>query len=286
MGQAQALKELLDRVAPKPVKTIETQDSEPLPDLTPEEEHAAIQTARELKLQAQKNKAYWDRITQEPEIRTYTADQLEIILKNAKTPTGKKFTIDSDNKEIVKLICRYFSNDSEFEKTSDFTGVPYSLSKGLALIGNVGVGKTMLMGFFHHNQNQSYLMANCRKLESKWVEQMSNKEKPNTNVIDQYAQAIPTTINGNPFGHQVLGVCFDDLGTETVPSKAYGEEKIVLQEILMNRYESGLPFNYTHITSNLSAHDIGIRYGTRIKDRFREMFNLIVFSNEAKSRRA
>jgi hypothetical protein len=275
------------------------EDELPLPELTAEEKQAAIEAgilaAKEAKALAIRKKQYWDKVSAEPEVRLYTAAELQGRLKAAKTPAGKAYSIDNDNREIVRLLCLYFSNDPEFETLQDFTGLQYSLNKGLALIGNVGVGKTLLMGFFHQNQNQSYVMANCRRLEGLWIEQMSAKEKPQQNVIDQYSREIKASVNGNPFGQQVLGVCFDDLGTETSPSKAYGEEKNVLQEILMNRYEhfqlrselEGLPakFNFNHVTSNLSTHEIGLKYGTRVKDRFREMFNLIQFSNESKSRR-
>lgn len=285
MGSGTTLREVLDRIAPNPEKITQEVSDEPLPELTPEEEQEAIKAAREAKAVAIRKKAYWDKVTAEPEIILYDTAQLRAKLKSSITPTGKPFKIDNDNRNIAELLCLYFANDPEFEKLTDFNGLNYSLQKGLCLMGNVGVGKTFMMGVFHLNQNQSYVMANCRKIEGLWVDQMSAKEKPLQNVIDQYSREIKASVNGNPFGQQVLGVCFDDLGTETRPSKAYGEEKHVLAEILMNRYESGLPFNYTHITTNLSAHDIGIEYGTRVKDRFREMFNLIQFDNKAKSRR-
>jgi hypothetical protein len=285
----------LDKIAPNRAKIIEPVADSDLPDLTPEEEQEAIRIAREVKRTALLKKAYWENVTSEPQVVLYTADELRGKLKASRTPSGKSFTIDHDNKYVVELLCQYFSNDPKFEESKDINGNNYSLHKGLALMGNVGVGKTYLMAFFHFNQNQSYVMANCRKLEGLWVDQMSNKDKPLKNVIDTYAGPIKTAVNSNSFGHQALGVCFDDLGTETRPSKAYGEEKHVMAEILMNRYETftaiGLledkpaPFNWTHITTNLSAHDIGVEYGTRVKDRFREMFNLIQYDNDSKSRR-
>lgn len=273
----------MDKIAPNLERTTQADFSNI--ELTPEEEQAAIERAKEEKFYREKKRAYWETVSADPEIKLYTAAELQGKLKASKTPAGKLFSIDNDNRDIVKLLCLYFANDPEFEKLQDQNGLQYSLHKGLALMGNVGVGKTFMMGVFHQNQNQSYAMANCRKLEGLWIEQMSAKEKPLQNVIDQYSREIKASVNGNPFGQQVLGVCFDDLGTETSPSKAYGEEKNVLQEIMMNRYESGLPFNYTHITTNLSPHDISLKYGTRVKDRFREMFNLIQFDNTAKSRR-
>lgn len=284
---ATALKEYLDKVAPKPGKTTdETEDFSQI-ELTAEEEKAAVEAAirkaKEEKFYAIRKAEYWNQVNATPEVKRYTTNQLKSYLRASKTPSGKQFVVDEQNRRVASLICQYFACDPEFEKEKDITGNPYSLTKGLCLMGNVGLGKTYMMGFFHFNQNASYVMANCRRIEGKWVDQMSNKDKPAKNVIDHYSGEIDAT--DNPFGHPVMGVCFDDLGTETVPSKAYGEEKHVLAEILMNRYEARLPYNFTHITTNLSAHDIGIKYGTRVKDRFREMFNLIQFDNEAKSRR-
>lgn len=254
-------------------------------ELTEVEIEEALRQAREAKYYREKRAQYWEAVGKEPEIISFTTNQLKVRLKGSKTPTGKPFVIDNENRNQAALLCQYFANDPEFEQAKDINGNNFSLTKGLALMGNVGVGKTYMMGFFQMNQNQSYAMANCRKIEAQWVDDMSAKEKPLKNVIDRYAQAIQAAINSNPFGHQAIGVCFDDLGTETSPSKAYGEEKNVLAEILMNRYESGLPFNYTHITTNLSAHDVGLKYGNRVRDRFREMFNLITFDKDAKSRR-
>lgn len=264
-------------MAPNPEKTTEKDFKEI--ELTPEEEQEALRLAREAKFYREKKKAYWETVVADPEIKLFTTDELYGRVKASKNAQGRPFILDNSNREIVKLICQYFANDPAFENEER------SLRKGLAMMGNVGVGKTFLMAFFHLNQNQSYVMANCRKIEGLWIEQMSNKEKPLRNVIDYHSGSIQSAVNSNPFGHQALGTCFDDLGTETSPSKSYGEEKNVMGEILMNRYESGLPFNYTHITTNLSAHDVGIKYGTRVRDRFREMFNLIQFDNTAKSRR-
>lgn len=288
MGSGTQLKQQLDKLAPNPGSDTTTKvfKDEELPVLTAEEEFEVIYQARVAKYYAERKREYFEKLSKEPEVKVYTADQLKGFVTAALTPQGKKVKIDNDNTEIVQLLCWYFSNDPKFEEQKDFTGNSYSLQKGLCLMGNVGVGKTFLMGFFHNNQNQSYVMANCRKIEGLWIEQMSNKDKPLKNVIDHYSAAIQIATNSNPFGAQALGTCFDDLGTETSPSKSYGEEKNILAEILMNRYESGLPANWTHITTNLSTHDIGLKYGSRVRDRCREMFNLIQFNNEAKSRRS
>jgi DNA replication protein DnaC len=282
---AHALKEALTKLDPSLAKTTSQPAASELPDLTPEEEQQAILRAREAKYIQQKKAEYWEKVTNETPVKLWTAKELEAKLKVSKNAAGKPYVIDNDNRQIIELVCLYFACDPAFESHSDPFGNAYSLDKGLCLIGNVGTGKTHLMAFFFQNQNQSFTIANCRKIEGRWVEEMSAKEKPQPGVIEFYSTEIKTAVNTNPFKQLALGVCFDDLGTETVPSKAYGEEKHVLAEILMNRYESGIPRNYTHVTTNLSPHEVGLKYGTRVKDRFREMFNAIIFDKDAKSRR-
>lgn len=275
----QRLKEHLQKLAPIQEKTIQRNFDEI--ELDEYEIEEALRQARENKFYRLEKERYWDRVLSEPDIRLYTAEELYGRLKASKNPQGRTFVIDDYNRDQVKLVCQYFAMDPEFEHHEG-----YSLKKGLALLGNVGVGKTYLMAFFFQNQNASYVMANCRKIEGQWVEESGSKDKPGKGVIERYSGPIEIATNTNPFGAKSIGVCFDDLGTETSPSKAYGEEKNVLAEILMNRYENPvLSFNQTHVTTNLSAHDIATKYGTRIRDRFREMFNVINFPNEAKSRR-
>lgn len=256
--------------------------------LTQEEHDEALRKARENKHYRLELERYKQRLIAEPEIRRYTTDELLGSLKLSRNAKGRPFIIDRDNEQAVRLVCQYFAEDPAFEQYEDF-----SLNKGLALLGNVGVGKTHLMSHFTQNQHASFVMLNCRRIEGMWVEEAGLKDKPPVGVIQKYSATIQVAVNANRFGHKELGICFDDLGTETSPSKAYGEEKNVLGEILMNRYEnfgafiagSTARFYMTHITTNLSAHDISIKYGQRLRDRFREMFNVITFPNDAKSRR-
>lgn len=270
------MREALDKLAPPPEKTIQRDFNEI--ELETSEIEEVLRRAREDKFYRLEKEKYWDKVLAEPVIKRYSPKELLALLKTSKNPAGKSFVIDKDNEVQVELICQYFG--WSFNEHHEINP-----NKGLALLGNVGVGKTFLMAVFSQNQAQSYVMANCRKIEGQWVEEAAAKDKPAQGVISRYSGPINGAVNSNPFGHLQLGTCFDDLGTETSPSKAYGEEKNVLAEILMNRYESTMPFNMTHITTNLSAHDIGLKYGTRVRDRFREMFNVITFPNEAKSRR-
>ena len=70
----------------------------------------------------------------------------------------------------------------------------------------------------------------------------------------------------------------DDVGTEPASLKVWGNEVSPLTEILYARYDAML---YTVVTSNLSEEDIRPRYGNRIEDRLRELFDFISFDNDS-----
>ena len=70
----------------------------------------------------------------------------------------------------------------------------------------------------------------------------------------------------------------DDVGTEPPSVKVWGNEVSPFTDIIYSRYDRIL---YTVITSNLYEDDIVKRYGDRIADRFREMFDLLSFDNRS-----
>lgn len=230
-------------------------------ELSEHEIEEALRIGREKKHYQQKRIEYMQRLNNPRAFKKYTSEELFGFF-------GMQLTVDDDNVSIVQDLCKYFSGDKSFSG---------SLDKGLLLAGGVGVGKTTIMNFFMRNQVQSYRMESCREIESKFSEQG-----------EQYVYfcsfLIPISVNSDPFGHQSVGICFDDLGTEA-NAKHYGKEKNVMAEIILNRYDNKLPYSATHITTNLTAGDIAKQYGTRVTDRMREMFNIITFSPDTKSRR-
>lgn len=248
-------------------------------ELTPEEEHAALLEARKQKYakaeQERFNKEYWQKLTNAPVAKRYTAEELRNKLLLSRNALGKRFVIDDDNIAQVNTLCMYFADDPRQEQYG------INREKGLLLMGAKGVGKTHLMSFFFQNQKASYAIASCRNIENKW--QNSKKEDPD--MIEYYSGNVTGALNTNPYGHVELGVFFDDLGTETVPSKRYGEVKNIMWEILLARYERRLPFYRTHIATNLTDDQIFERYDSRVHDRLIEMCNVITFTS-TKSRRA
>ena len=252
-------------------------------ELTDEELLEAVRVAKECKLLAIRKSQYWEKITSPPNPVALTAESLITALAQSRNAKGRKYEIDADNERQVAQLCYYFSRDERFEG---------DLSKGILLMGGLGVGKSHLMSFFFHNQIRCYKMVSCRKLEGEW--NTWNAKNETEDPIDFYSREITVAINANRFGHNQIGVCFDDLGVETVPSKRFGEEKNVMAEIILGRYENGIHHQFTHFTTNLTLSNggnpnakPGIKelYGDRVLDRLKEMCNLIVFGSNAKSRR-
>lgn len=272
MGQAQKLRELLDKELPKPGQQTSDQagtDNLFLDiELDSEEEIEALRAAREAKHYRQVRAEYNRRISEELERPSFTAE--EVLNKFKET-----FDVEPESRYeiILKHMCAYFTGDAR---------CGYDPRKGLLLCGGVGIGKTTLMEFFQRNQKASYRIVSCREIESAYAS--TDKEMGGENAIGQYSYNFKVASNSNPFGHQMIGYCFDDLGTEVV-GRHYGKEKEVMVEVLLNRYDNRIEHYMTHVTTNLESTQVRDRYGIRVFDRMREMFNIIDFPADAKSRR-
>lgn len=70
----------------------------------------------------------------------------------------------------------------------------------------------------------------------------------------------------------------DDMGIEPVRCLVYGEEYYPISRLLLHRYDKQLT---TIVATNLGIDEIQARYGDRIVDRMKEMFNVIKYENES-----
>lgn len=233
---------------------------------------------REQKFYRLEREKYLQGLTAERKFKTYTAEEYYKAFTNI-------FPINESREkayaEIVMRLCCYFSGDKRFENND------FKLNRGLLIFGGVGVGKTTLLQMFRRNQAFSYRLISCRDIENEY-----GVDGPE--AISRYTENYPVATNSNPFGALEIGYCFDDLGTENAVTKHFGNSKNVMADIILNRYdrikqmtEPGKTpdFRSTHITTNLSADELFNLYGTRVNDRIAEMFNLIKFDKDAKSRR-
>ena len=146
----------------------------------------------------------------------------------------------------------------------------YKLSKGLALIGSVGTGKTTIMKTFeklgtdfykkHNSTMFLFKMDSCNKLS---IEYQSDQDK----------RDITNYIHGSR--------CFDDLGSE---KNVFGSQNLMEQIMEQRYYEQVSKRNLnikTHLTTNLDFNGLGERYGDRVQDRLKEQCNFIILNSKS-----
>lgn len=240
--------------------------------LTPDEEKEAIRAFKEQKHQ-KRLIAEWNQKIQSQKLwEQPNARELYEGLRATKSKSGQWYKITDTNKSIVHALCLYFANDSRFQ---DF-GEDFSLSKGIMLMGKPGVGKSHLMNYFMKNPHASYVIPTCKSIVEKFRENWSRDE---LSTIEFYSK-LQSAEFGHLYNQDYLGTCFGDLGSEEI-ANSYGNKRNVIEEIIFARYEAGLPFDYTHITTNLDAEMIEKIYGERLIDRLREMCNVLSLEGES-----
>ncbi len=194
----------------------------------------------------------------------YDFDKI-LIYMNAKGKLlfGEQFRIYEQDTIIIRKLCHYFIKDKENCKKNDIDP-----EKGILLSGPVGCGKTTLMKLLRHivPSQRPYEIIPCR------------------NVTFSFNHLGFKTIED--YGNTKF-FCFDDLGIEQ-PGRFYGKDLNVMAEVLLSRYELYLQSKHkikTHATTNLSADELEVQYGNRVRSRMRELFNLVSFDERAGDKR-
>jgi len=187
--------------------------------------------------------------------------------------TGKKlyhpsFKLIPEDYEIIFKLLIYFLKDSAGAEKYNI-----SFRKGILLSGPVGCGKTSLMNILKYIQmpEERHIVKPCRDISFEFIQE-------GYSTIHKYSK--------HSFKNNIPKVyCFDDLGIEN-NLKYYGNECNVMAEILLSRYDLFVSRQMiTHLTTNLNSGEIEDIYGTRIRSRLREQFNLIAFDANSKDKR-
>jgi DNA replication protein DnaC len=192
----------------------------------------------------------------------YNFNQILLYLEiKGKQLFGENFKIYEDDMQILYKLCVYFIKD---QASCEKFGI--DLNKGILLSGPVGCGKTSLMRLLRN------IVPHFRPYEV----------IPTRNITFGFNNLGFKTIE--EFGNNKL-FCFDDLGVEPT-GRHFGKDCNVMGEVLLSRYELLLRNNMlTHATTNLNAQELEERYGSRVRSRMRQLFNLIAFDKNVNDKR-
>ena len=184
-----------------------------------------------------------------------------------------EFVIDERNKSVINDLFFYFHKIENGNLNT---------SKGLWIEGEVGTGKSSLMRIFSsylrtHCNDSTFKIYNCATVANEYA---SKARTPDTgdDGLDCY------TYNRNGYNREKrVPMCFDELGREPIPAVHFGQRLNVMEHILHIRYSFWQTENLlTYITTNLSAEDVELKYNDYIRDRRKEMFNIIALTGESR----
>lgn len=184
-----------------------------------------------------------------------------LFLTVAREQTGGMFKIDASNKQIVSDLFNYFM------------GIPghLDLDKGLWLDGPPGTGKSTLMFVFSkfmQRLNDGFKIHICSLVSSEYA---------STGNIDRYL------LNLDGYCKGPVSMCFDELGREPIPAKFFGTDLNVFQHILHIRYSLWQQRRLkTYVATNLTPDAVQDLYGDFIRDRRKEMFNLVAVTGKSR----
>jgi len=174
---------------------------------------------------------------------------------------GNHFKIYPEDEKILFLLSNYFIRDERNCKKHNIDP-----DKGILLSGPVGCGKTSLMR----------LLKNIVPLQRQY------EVIPARNIVFGFNHIGFKTIED--YGNEGF-FCFDDLGAEP-NGRYFGKDCNVMGELLLSRHELFLQSKIkTHATTNLIAEEMEECYGSRVRSRMRQMFNLVDFDKNTRDKR-
>lgn len=219
----------------------------------------------------------------------------------------RAFQIIDENKDLLRAVFAYLnrssdenlltytrrirvkrktpSGDEEMQFSED--KVTLSLEKGLAIIGNFGIGKTLLLKAIHTNMRELQLTGRFFTARQVFeAHKITSKEAYETNQKD-LAQIV---------GSDKYGAFMDDLGAEPRKAVKFGEEDTPVGNFLLHRINEwdrlrlSSPEQMTHdarlfVTSNVPIEGLKEIYGGRAVSRIYGACNVIISNQKTDFRK-
>lgn len=158
-------------------------------------------------------------------------------------------------KEFLPHFIKWFIRDGSCK---------YDLDRGFLLIGKTGTGKTLLF--------------DCMKIMTRELELETDFLRADCLDILHECRNDVAKMNG----YKLSSYFFDDLGAEENEVMSYGNVTNVMGFILDRRYKRHESHGtVTHISTNLDDDEIIERYGERVYDRMRKMFEFVFVGNKS-----
>lgn len=240
--------------------------------------HARLEDERKKRLAEETRNNFAQKINNPNELYFLARWRATQILRARTGDPTIEFEPTEFQKPVVTALSLYFTNSPEFETldTKAYNTLPYefSLNKGLWMWGNPGVGKSLLMEIFNRNIRLCYEMIQCAKLAYEYI-------KNGDEVLERFMRITPAIAAADNFGQKIKGVCYNDLGTEKLEAKHYGNPINVMQDIILQTYENKVPYWQRYVTTNLTFEQVKESYTVRVTDRIKECFNVINVNGES-----
>jgi hypothetical protein len=184
----------------------------------------------------------------ELEKKCHAAYFLELMKENCEQDYWKPLEIDDDNSHLIKVICSFLSRDKNLEEELNLDA-----NKGLMVRGISGLGKTFLFELVKDNLlNPVKIISMINVAEAIKEDGFYHIERKNERII-----------------------YLDDVGTEEASINYYGTKVNWFKDFIEKYYTVKNSFKNLVISTNLSAAEMEEKYGSRVRSRMREMFNVI-----------
>ena len=175
------------------------------------------------------------------------------------------FALIAEQKEYYEKITKYFNKeDGELD-----------IKKGLIVCGTVGTGKTLSFRIMQKVFGSINIVSTRHIIR----EYMADGVK----VLDRYGRkSFSENERGNIELKKPIHYCFDDMLLEEVNAKFYGNNQNIMAEILLDRYDMFVRHGMkTYATTNGDMKLLEDNYGTRVRDRIREMCNIVSLTGKS-----